>query len=108
MQHLDLCLKTIHVDENFLNDLIENNIVSVEERIFLVAPATYPVGNLNDNRVIFLLRLLRANLNLLKFHKFLKGRADTLLQDFSYLVLRLTLEFRKFRELVDLSELALN
>jgi len=105
MQHLELCLSTINVNETFLNELVEKKIISVEEKLFLIAPAAQPVGNINYNRVILLLRLLRANLNILKFYGFLKSRADTLLQDYSYLVLRLGLEFRKFQELIELPEI---
>jgi len=96
-QHIGLLFITIFVSEEFLEELLNKNILSLDEFTFLSAKKSPGVSN--EFLVQFLLRTLRASLSLVKFFEFLKNSPDTPVSDYGYLVMRITSTIRNFEEI---------
>lgn len=93
--HSCLCSAEIIVNEDFLLELLKENVLFLEEFTALEALERRPtLHTYNLHRIIFLLQLLSASLNLGKFLSFLESKPK-----YDYLVCRIKSSIRKFEEL---------
>lgn len=90
--HFDLCFDTFVITEEFLLELLHENILCIDEFTAVNAKPSLLTANLEI--VVFLLQILRANLNLIKFLDFLRGKPA-----YEYLVLRVCGTIRKFDDI---------
>ena len=96
--HLDICFSNLVIRDSFVSDLFHNNIIDESEAAALYAKPSHLTHN--SDRVIFLLQLLRTNLNLIKFLNYLRTKPDSPDTDHYYVAHRVSSTIAKFADLV--------